>query len=213
MHLNFFLFLSKTPLFVAGMLNVVIANPLWVGATRMRSGQQDQMRQQKAGQAASKDANTGEAHEGDAAAAAAVAAEVSSGTTTNNGGNDTDSPGKSDGATSTGPVRAAEYGGVLGLVRLLLAIGKREGVGKLWSGTAAGLVLVSNPAIHFGALLSFVVAFVVTFNALAVMGCFYSLLFPYLMFLGALRVCHGIASGSNLPTTSFAHVHDTPVIL
>jgi hypothetical protein len=47
-------------------------------------------------------------------------------------------------------VRAAEFAGVLGLARLLLAIGQREGVGKLWSGTAAGLVLVANPAIHFG---------------------------------------------------------------
>jgi len=150
---NRFAISTKTRFF-AGMLNVVIANPLWVGATRMRSAQQDQMRQRKEEDQAASDANASEAHEGDA-----VAAEVDP-SSNNNNDNDNDesssssSSGGSGGASSSsGPVRAAEYGGVLGLVRLLLAIGKREGVGKLWSGTAAGLVLVSNPAIHFGASL------------------------------------------------------------
>lgn len=149
-----FAFVTKTRFF-AGMLNVVIANPLWVGATRMRSAQQDQMRQRKEEEQAASVANASEANEGDAVAAEVDPSSHNNHNDDNDGsaGSSSTSGGGGSASSSSGPVRAAEYGGVLGLVRLLLAIGKREGVGKLWGGTAAGLVLVSNPAIHFGASL------------------------------------------------------------
>ena len=102
---------------LAGMINVVVANPLWLVATRMKQGQQSVAVE------ASKDG-----------AAAAAAAEVEGGAAA------ADSPDEAaagalgagvSGAASSPPKMAEAMVGVLGLVRLMLHVRREEGVAAL----------------------------------------------------------------------------------
>jgi len=128
---------------LAGMINVVVANPLWVVATRMKQGQQS---------FAVADAKAAANADG---AAAAEAGASEGGAAAKGGGVAEDgaaSEAKPAEAKPKADAKPEAPVGVLGMVRLMLALRRKEGVGALWTGTGAGLVSKGSTFIVRGPL-------------------------------------------------------------
>ena len=133
---------------LAGMINVVVANPLWVVATRMKQGQQS---------FAVADAKAAANADG---AAAAEAGASEGGAAAKGGGVAEDGAASEAKPAEAKPAEAKPKAdakpeapvGVLGMVRLMLALRRKEGVGALWTGTGAGLVSKGSTFIVRGPL-------------------------------------------------------------
>jgi hypothetical protein len=128
---------------MAGVINVLLTNPLWVAVTLMKK----------------------QNNEVSVAAAAASSSSSSSLTATTTASDNDESENKTTGASGSaglsssssssccssgsGVHHAGRHEGITGMFQLMRDMAEKDGLQSLWKGCSASLVLVSNPIIHF----------------------------------------------------------------